>query len=63
QAQLTTSAGPDQDPSWSPDGRQIAFSSERNGPRQIFVMNADGSDQRPIPSDATWSSVPSWFTR
>lgn len=33
-------------PSWSPDGRQIAFMSWRNGRTEIFLMNADGSDQR-----------------
>jgi TolB protein len=30
-------------PSWSPDGRRIAFSSNRSDPYQIYVMNADGS--------------------
>ncbi len=32
-------------PSWSPDGKKITFSSNRSGRYQIFIMNADGSDQ------------------
>jgi Tol biopolymer transport system component len=31
---------------WSPDGRQIAFNSAREGNQEIFIMNADGSNQR-----------------
>jgi dipeptidyl aminopeptidase/acylaminoacyl peptidase len=43
---LTDSPEPDFDPSWSPDGRQIAFRSERSGEPEIWVMNADGTGQR-----------------
>jgi len=43
---LTHSPGPDFDPSWSPDGTQIAFRSERSGEPEIWVMNADGTSQR-----------------
>jgi CSLREA domain-containing protein len=31
------------DPAWSPDGSQIAFSSNRDGNHEIYVVNADGS--------------------
>ena len=43
-------------PAWSPDGQQIAYVSNRDaendaGPWRIWVMNADGSNQRPLPLD------------
>jgi Tol biopolymer transport system component len=47
-------------PAFSPDGGRIAFSSNRTGPLRIYVMNADGTDTRPLtagPEDQhpTWS--------
>jgi Tol biopolymer transport system component len=33
-------------PRWSPDGRKIAFVSERDGNAEIYVMNPDGSGRR-----------------
>ena len=39
---LTASPGYDENPSWSPDGRRIAFDSMRDGNLEIYVMNADG---------------------
>ena len=38
-----TFAGSNQRPSWSPDGRRIAFSSSRGSQTDIWVVPADGS--------------------
>jgi uncharacterized protein YgiM (DUF1202 family) len=38
-------------PAWSPNGSQIAFLTDRTGRWEIWVMNADGSNQRPMFSD------------
>jgi Tol biopolymer transport system component len=40
----------DETPSWFPDGRRIAFQSNRSGVLQVWVMNADGSGARQLTS-------------
>ena len=40
--QLTTQASYEYSPIWSPDSKQIAFASDRNGNFDLFVMSADG---------------------
>ncbi len=45
---LTTDPADDLFPEWSPDGKQIAFISYRDGYRNLFVMEADGSQQRQL---------------
>jgi TolB protein len=42
-ARLTTDPASEAYPTWSPDGAKIAFASNRTGPYQIFIMNADGT--------------------
>ena len=39
-------------PAWSPDGRRIAFVSDRDGNFEVYVMNADGSGQRNLTRNA-----------
>ena len=46
QRSLTRNPRRDDGPAWSPDGRAIAFLSDRDGNYEIYVMNADGSRQR-----------------
>ena len=44
-------------PTWSPDGRKIAFLSDRDGTREVYVMNADGTGQLNVtrsPANEDW---------
>ena len=45
---LTDAKGYDAEGSYSPDGRQIVFTSNRDGDLEIYVMNADGSSPRRV---------------
>ena len=49
-----------QTPAWSPDGRKLAFVSERDGNAEIYVMNADGSAQENLTRQPANDSHPSW---
>ena len=43
---LTRNPARDNQAAWSPDGRALAFTSDRDGNAEIYVMNADGRQQR-----------------
>src|SRR4029079_19118353 len=43
----------------SPDGRFVAFDSDRDGKRGVYVANRDGSQIRRI-SGAGYAAVPTW---
>ena len=58
--QLTTSTATNVRPAWSPDGKSIAFQSNRDGPYHIFVMNSDGSDVRQLTFNGADDSWPRW---
>jgi Tol biopolymer transport system component len=51
EVRLTTYAGRDWLPAWSPDGSKIAFTSDREGPGEIFVMSATGGGQTNLTHD------------
>ena len=60
---LTENRNNDWDPSWSPDGKRIAFASDRKGDLQsfdIYVMEADGGNQQKLVNNRGWDSSPSW---
>lgn len=48
-------------PTWSPDGRRLAFVTTRNGRAEIFTMNADGADAKVLVTMATGYAIdPRW---
>jgi hypothetical protein len=44
QRNLSQQPASDDDPRWSPDGSQIAFSSNRSGNYDVYTMDADGTN-------------------
>lgn len=55
---LTDDPAADRNPSWSPDGRRIAFSSERTGAGDIYTMRADGDDLRRVTDHPAYEGAP-----
>lgn len=58
---------PGWDPTWSPDGTQILFASDRDGANQLFVVNLDGSGLRRVTNfdslrgRSDWSPDGAWM--
>ncbi len=59
--QLTTNSAYDTRPVWSPDGRQIAFASDRNGGFDVFVMSSEGGQPKQITTHSA-NEYPEIFT-
>src|SRR5204862_126334 len=62
--QLTSAAGWQFEPTWSPDGTKIAYTTWPNQTSDIFVMNADGTGAHDVTNtpraqdtQASWSSA------
>ncbi len=47
---------------WSPDGRAIAFTTNRDGQSEIYLMDTDGSDQRNMSQSPLDDLSPVWST-
>ena len=55
----------DNDPRWSPDGTQIAFTrdmdrTQRQTTSEVFIMNADGTDPQRLTHNTVIDGYPSW---
>lgn len=57
---IVASPADDITPAWSPDGTHIAFVSERDGNREVYVCDADGSAQANLSKNAAMDIHPSW---
>ena len=63
QVKLTFHKSADLSPTWSPNGREIAFTSDRGGRPQIYVMSADGSNVRRLTFEGEYNAAPAWSPR
>src|SRR4029079_6581408 len=63
QGRLTQSPAIDSSPSFSPDGSQIAFVSNRQGSPQIFVMSSSGGAARRVPFQCKYNQTPRFSPR
>lgn len=48
-------------PYWSPDGKEILFTSDRDSKnREIYLMKSDGSNVRRLTKNDMFEEVPTW---
>jgi dipeptidyl aminopeptidase/acylaminoacyl peptidase len=57
---LTNTGGINENASWSPDGKEIVFQSDRDGNFEVYKMAADGSNPRRLTNHPIWDGWPSW---
>src|SRR3954452_12106313 len=50
----------DMDPAWSPDGRRIAFASNRGGNFDVYDLNANGTGVTRLTSEPKADRYPAW---
>ena len=53
----------DMEPTWSPDGKKIAWASSRDGNFEIYSMDANGENQKRLTDDPNDDRNPAWQTR
>jgi len=61
--QVTFSPSIDTSPTWSPNSRQIAFTSDRSGSPQIYVTDIDGANTRRLTYLGDYNTEPAWSPR
>ena len=57
---LTNNSANDIQPALSPDGKKIAFVSDRDGSWEIYIMNSNGSNLRRLTNDPNTNRNPDW---
>ena len=57
--QVTQGGGNNEDPTWAPNGRMLAFTSDRSGKKHIYVVNPDGGEPIKM-TDGNAAHSPCW---
>jgi dipeptidyl aminopeptidase/acylaminoacyl peptidase len=62
--QLTAGVGSDSSPSWSPDGKWVAFTGKRGDAEvsQLYIIPVDGGEARRLTSVPGGAFAPKWFS-
>jgi TolB protein len=60
ETRLVAGGGFNENPHWSPDGRHLVFSSDRDGRRGLFVSDLDGRPPRRLETDGLTAGSPAW---
>ena len=59
--QLTTNPAYDSEPTWSPDGKHIAFTSDRMGSLDVYVMAAEGGPAKRLTTHSGAENAAGWL--
>ena len=57
---LTSGSFDDREPHWSPDGTRIAFSSDRSGNYDVWVLDVASGQVRQVTRDPANDFFPAW---
>ncbi|NDJ74688.1 MAG: hypothetical protein GYB65_00395, partial [Chloroflexi bacterium] len=58
--QLTDQYNPDHSPQYAPDGHEVVFVSDRGSGDQLYIMAADGTNERLLVATAPGAANPRW---
>jgi TolB protein len=58
--QLTDNNSRNQNPTWSPNGKQIIFASDMGGNWNLWMINVDGTDLIQLTDDEFYNNYPDW---
>lgn len=59
--QLTSNPAYDSYPVWSPDGKYLAFSSDRDGSQDVFIISSTGGTARRLTTGSTAEKPAAWL--
>jgi dipeptidyl aminopeptidase/acylaminoacyl peptidase len=60
EAMQLTQSGHDSSPTWSPDGKTLAFSSSRDGTSQVYALSMEGGEAHAVTHLSTGADLVKW---